>query len=92
MTDFLFRYGEIISIIMFSAPPILSMLILYFIKRNWIWLFIPITILIDLLVWGKGIFDSSHGAIALVFLVPQIIVVAIISLLIFYLEKRRQRA
>lgn len=27
-----------------------SMLILYFIKRNWIWLSIPITIVVDLLV------------------------------------------
>lgn len=92
MTDFLFRYSEIISIIMFFAPPILSVLILYFIKRSWIWLSIPITIVIDLLVWGKGIFESSHGAIALVFLIPQVVVVAIISIVILYLEKHRKRA
>ncbi len=92
MTDFLFQYGEIISIIMFFVPSILSVLILYFIRRNWIWLSIPITIVIDLLVWGKGIFESSHGAIALVFLIPQVTVVAIISFVILYLEKRRKRA
>lgn len=73
MTEFLFRYGEIISIIMFFAPPILLVLILYFIKRSWIWLSIPITMMIDLLVWGKGIFESSHGAIALVFLIPTVL-------------------
>ncbi len=90
MTDFLFRYGEIISITVFFVPPILSVLILYFIKRNWIWLSIPITIVIDLLVWGKGIFESSHGGIVLVFLIPQVTVVAIISVVILYLEKRRK--
>lgn len=92
MTDFLMQYGEVFSIIMFFIPPILSVLILYFIKQNWIWLSIPITIVIDLLVWGKGIFESSHGGIALVFLIPQVTVVAIISFVILYLEKRRKRA
>jgi hypothetical protein len=80
MTDFLMQYGEIFSIIMFFIPPILSVLILYFTKRNWIWLSIPITIVVDLLVWGKGIFESSHSGIALAFLIPQVTVVAIISI------------
>ena len=66
MTDFLMQYGEMFSIIMFSIimffiPPILYVLILYFAKRNWIWLSIPITIVVDLLVWGKVIFESSHS-------------------------------
>ena len=91
MTDFLFRYGEIISITVFFVPPILSVLILYFIKRNWIWLSIPITIVIDLLVWGKGIFESSHGGIVLVFLIPQVTVVAIISVVILYIKRRRKK-
>ncbi len=90
MTDFLFQYGVIISIIMYFIPPILSMLILYFIKRNWVWISIPITIVIDLLVWGKSILELSHGAIAFVLLIPQVTVVAIISFLILYLEKRRK--
>ena len=92
MTDFLFQYGDIISIIMFFVPPVLSVLILYFIKRSWIWLSIPITIVVDLLIWGEGIFQSSHGSIVLVFLIPQVIVVAIISFGILYLEIRRKRA
>ncbi len=91
MTDFLMQYGEMFSIIMFLVPPILSLLILYFAKRNWIWLSIPITIVIDLLVWGKGIVESSHGGIALAFLIPQVTVTVIISYVIFYIDKRRKR-
>lgn len=72
---------------MFFVPPIFSVLISYFIKRNWIWLSIPITVVIDLLVWGKVIFELSHGRVALVFLIPQVTVIAIISLWILYLEK-----
>lgn len=92
MSDFLMQYGEIFSIIMFFVPAILSMLIFYFTKRNWIWMSILITIVVDLLVWGKGIFESSHVGIALVFLIPQVTAVAIISFVILYLEKRRKRA
>lgn len=92
MTDFLMQYGEIFSIIMFFIPPILSVLILYFTKRNWIWLSIPITIVVDLLVLGKGIFELPHGRVAFVFLIPQVTVITIISFVILYLEKRRKRA
>ena len=92
MTDFLMQYGELFSIIMFFIPPILSALVFYFTKRNWIWLSIPITIVVDLLVWRKGIFESSHGGVALVFLIPQVTVIAIISFVILYLEKRRKSA
>lgn len=53
---------------------------------------IPITIVVDLLVWGKGIFELSHGRVALVFFIPQVTVVTIISFVILYLEKRRKRA
>jgi hypothetical protein len=91
MTDFLMQYGEIFSIIMFFIPPILSVLILYFTKRNWIWLSIPITIVVDLLIWGKGIFESSHSGIALAFLIPQATVVAIISFVILYIKRRRKK-
>ena len=92
MTDFLMQYGEVLSIIMFFIPPILSMLILYFTKRNRIWMSIPITTVVDLLVWGKGIFESSHLGIALIFLIPQVTVVTIISFVVLYFEKRRKSA
>lgn len=91
MLDFIMQYGEMFFTIMFLLPAILSMLILYFTKRNWIWMSIPITIVVDLLVWGKGIIESPHGGIALVFLIPQATIVAIISFVILYLEKRRKR-
>lgn len=92
MRDVLLQYGDLISIIMFFIPPILSALIFYFAKRNWIWLSIPITIVVDLLVWGEVIFKSSHGGVAIVLLIPQVIVVATISFVILYLNKRRKRA
>jgi len=91
MADFLMQYGEVFSIIMFFILPILSMLILYFTKRNWIWMSIPITIVVDLLVWGKGIFELSHGRVALIFLIPQVTIVTIISLVILYLENRKKK-
>ena len=91
MADFLVQYGEVFSIIIFFIPPISAVLILYFTKRNWIWLSIPITIVVDLLVWGKGIFESSHSGIALAFLIPQVTVVAIISFVILYIKKRRKK-
>ncbi len=91
MTDFLMQYGEIFSIIMFFIPPILSVIILYFTKRTWIWLSIPITIVVDLLMWGKGIFESSQSGIALAFLIPQVTVVAIISFVILYIKRRRKK-
>lgn len=92
MADFLIQYGEVLSVVMFFVPPILSILLLYITKRNWIWLSIPITIVADLLVWGKGVFELSHGRVALVFLIPQVAVVTIISFVILYLKKRRERA
>lgn len=92
MEDFLMLYGEMFSIIIFFIPAILSMSIFYFTKRNWIWLSIPITIMVDLLAWGKGlIFESSHGGIVLVFLIPQVTVVVIISFIILCLKKRRKK-
>lgn len=51
--------SETFSIFMFIMPSIISLIILYFLDRRLIWLSIPITILFDLLVWGKAIFDSS---------------------------------
>lgn len=90
MSDFLMLYGEMFSMVMFFVPPILFLSALYFINRRWIWLSIPITIVVDLLVWGKAIFESAHGGVALVFLIPQIIVVAVISFVVIFLEKRRK--
>lgn len=89
MNDFLMQYGEVFSVVMFFVPPILCLWALYFIKRRWIWLAVPVTIGVDLLVWGKGLFESPHGGVAIVFLIPQIIVVAVISFAILVLENRK---
>lgn len=90
MSDFLMQYGEVFSIVMFFVPPILFLSTLYFIKRRWMWLAIPITIVVDLLVWGKGVFESPHGGVTLVFLIPQIIVVAVISFANLFFEKHKK--
>lgn len=90
MSDFLMRYGEAFSVVLFFAPAILCILVLYFTKPSWIWLSIPVTVAVDLLVWGKVIFGLPHGKVALVFLIPQVILVTVISLIIYHLQKRRE--
>lgn len=90
MNDILMQYGEVFSIVMFFVPPILILSALYLIKRRCMWLAIPITIVVDLLIWGKGVFESPHGGAALAFLIPQIIVVTVISFVILFFEKDRK--
>ena len=60
-----------------------NLLILFFAKRTLIWLSVPITVAVDALVWGPAVIHGgSYSAIALVFLVPQVLVVTAISFLI----------
>ena len=75
--------SEIFSVCMFLLPPVAALLMLFFVKRTLIWLSVPITVAADALVWGPAlIHGGSYGAIALVFLVPQVLVVAGVSFLI----------
>ena len=53
------------------------------VERALIWLSVPITVAVDALVWGPAVIHGgSYSAIALVFLVPQVLVVTAISFLI----------
>ena len=75
--------SEAVSVCMFLLPPAAALLILFFVKRSLIWLSVPITVAVDALVWGPAVIHGgSYGAIALVFLVPQVLVVTGISLFI----------
>ena len=75
--------SEIFSVCMFLLPPLAALLMLFFVKRTLIWLSVPITVAVDALIWGPAVIrGGSHGAVALVFLVPQVLVVAGISFLI----------
>ena len=75
--------SEAFSVCMFLLPPLAALLILFFVKRSLIWLSVPIAVAVDALVWGPAVIHGgSYGAIALVFLVPQVLVVTGISLFI----------
>ena len=75
--------SEAFSVCMFLLPPLAALLILFFAKRSLIWLSVPVTVAVDALVWGPAVIHGgSYGAIALVFLVPQVLVVTGISLFI----------
>ena len=91
MIDFSIRYGEIFSIVMYLIPPLLSLLILFFANRKLIWLSVPITIIVDLLVWGKVILYPAYIGLVLLFLVPQVIITATISFVVLYISKRRKQ-
>lgn len=75
--------SEVFSVCMFLLPPLAALLVLFFARRTLIWLSVPITVAVDALIWGPAVIHGgSYGAIALVFLVPQILAVAGISFLI----------
>lgn len=89
MFDIPFEYSEIFTIIMYFAPALISLMILYFAKRKMIWLSIPITIIFDILAFGKALVNYEFWQLTLVFLIPQIAVVAIISFIVMYINKKR---
>lgn len=90
MTEFLIRYGEVFSIVMYLIPPLFSLLILFFVNRKLIWISVPVTIIVDLLIWGKGLLYPDHRGLVLLFLVPQVIITATISFVVLYISKHRK--
>ena len=81
--------SEFFSMFMFFVPPIAALLVLYFIRRKLVWVAIPFTVLLDALFWGPAIAKAgSYGGTALIFLIPQVIVVTLISLLIMRSAKK----
>ncbi|MCL2603661.1 MAG: hypothetical protein FWD90_04205 [Defluviitaleaceae bacterium] len=85
------EYSESFMIIMYFLPALVSLIVLLFAKRKLIWLAIPITITADLITfWGAITYYETRG-LAFLFLIPQIIVVSIISLVIMLVHKKRLR-
>lgn len=83
---------EAFSVCMFLLPPLAALVILFFTRRTLTWLSVPITIGVDALFWGSAIIHGgSYGAIALVFLVPQVLVVTGISIFIAWRGAKRAK-
>ena len=89
MFDIPFEYGEIFTIIMYFAPALISLVALWFINKKFIWLSIPITIIADLIAFWSALTYYESWQLALVFLIPQIIVVTAISLFIMRIYRRK---
>lgn len=78
------RMSEIFSVLAFLLPPLISIIVFYLWKRSWICWSIIITIGVDLFVWGPAIWSSSYArGLASIFLIPQIVVVTLVSLMIW---------
>ena len=70
------------------APLVLSLLILFFIKRNRLYISVPITILIDVIYWGFRIINgTAYISDAFIFTVPKWIYLLIISFVIMTVDK-----
>ena len=90
MFDIPFEYSEAFTVIMYFAPALISLIVLFFAKRKLIWLSIPITIIADILAFGKALVYYEFWRLALVFLIPQIIVVTAISIAIMLIHRKRR--
>ncbi len=94
MTDLLIQYGDVLSIIAYFMPAIISLMILFVVKKKWIWLSIPIVVIIDLIVWGEALIYNlgELRGIALIFLVPQILITTIIALSILGFDRQKKKS
>ncbi len=84
-----FEYLGVFSVGMFFIPPIVSLAMFYILKRELIWLSILITVIVDVIVFRDVLTYYETRSLALLFLIPQVFVVAVISLYLTY--KKRQR-
>ena len=82
-------YTSPITVIIISYfPPILSLLILYFIKRDRLYISVPITALIDVIYWGFIILNgTAYLRDAFIFTVPKWIYLLMISFAIMAVDR-----
>ena len=82
-------YTSPITVIIISyVPPALSLLILFFIKRNRLYISVPVTALIDVIYWGFRIINgTAYIGDAFIFTVPKWIYLFIISFVIMTVDK-----
>ena len=83
-----YEYSEAFAFLMYFAPAFISLAVLFFAKRKLIWLSIPITIIADLLAFWSALTYYEFWQLALLFLIPQIIIVTIISLIIMLIYRK----
>lgn len=80
-----------LSILLYLAPPLLSLAVLSLVRRSWVLLSVPFTLAVDLLVWGKALV-YNHGeflGLTLLFLIPQLAATALLALFIFFTDPDR---
>lgn len=94
MTDLLMKYGEALSITAYFLPAVISLAVLFAVKKKWIWMSVPIVVIIDLIVFGDALIYNfgEFRSIALVFLIPQILITAIISSSILWFGIRKKKS
>ena len=81
--------GELISILLYLLPPTLLLSVPCIVRRRMIWLAVPLTAIVDLLIWGRALLYNygEFRGIVLLFLLPQIAVTALIALLMLALGR-----
>lgn len=90
MLDIPIEYSEIFTRIMYFAPVLILLIVFWCINKKRIWIAIPITIITDLITFWNVLTYYESWQLALVFLIPQIIVVAIIALAVMFISKRKR--
>jgi hypothetical protein len=89
MFDIPIQYSEIFVVAMYFVPALISLTVLFIVKRKMIWLSIPITIIADLVAFWNGLTYYESRGLVLLFLIPQIIFVSIISVTITLVHRKR---
>lgn len=84
-----FEYGETFTVVMYFVPALISLVALWFINKKRICIAIPITIIVDLITFWDVLTYYESRPLALVFLIPQVIIVAAISLIIMRIYKKK---
>lgn len=80
--------SPIFVIILSYGPPVLSFLVLFFIKRDRLYISVPITALIDVIYWGFRILNgTAYISDAFIFTIPKWIYLLIISYIIMTVDK-----
>ena len=89
MMEFIYRYNVELAWIVYFACAIIPLVVIWFMNKKRIWLAIPITIGISFINFGGMLLHSQTRSFILTLLIPQIIVVTIVSLTIMYLHRKK---
>lgn len=89
MTAFIVENSELFSVLVYLLFPVLTLCALFLFCRRHLWLAVPIVAGVDLLVWGRALVYNygEFRGIVLLFLLPQLLVTALIALLLLHFFK-----